>query len=187
MSLHPTGPELDTRPLRRSEYERLIDLGCFDQERVELLYGVIVRMSPQNSPHSFAVEQLNMLLVPLALAGRARVRIQSPMAASDVSEPEPDALVSPLEDSPGEHPASALLVVEVADSSLRLDRGIKARLYAETGAREYWVVDVQGRAVEVFTAAHEGKFTARERVPETGVLRPLAFPDLEVPVGRLFR
>jgi Uma2 family endonuclease len=174
-----------TRPLKRAEYDQLIELGFFASERVELLYGVLVEMSPQNTPHSWAVEQLTLLLVPLAVANRARVRVQLPMAASDDSEPEPDVLVSALEESRG-HPSRALLVVEVADASLRVDAGLKARLYAETQAIEYWVVDVRNRRVDVYSDPVDGEFATRRRVDPGGVLRPIAFPDVEVPVDRLF-
>jgi len=79
----------DVRPLRREEYDRLVESGSFQDERVELLHGVIVRMSPQGSRHAWCVRRLTMLLVP-AVAGRAEVQIQSPFAADDDSEPEPD-------------------------------------------------------------------------------------------------
>jgi Uma2 family endonuclease len=82
-------------PITRAEYEVLVRRGVFDDARVELLYGRIVSMSPQGEPHSYGVSQLMTLLVQ-ALAGRARVRVQSPFVAPDESEPEPDvAIVAP--------------------------------------------------------------------------------------------
>lgn len=174
------------RGLRREEYERLVDLGCFADERVELLYGTIVRMSPANDPHAYAVEQLSLALIPLAIEKRARVRIQSPMAASEVSEPEPDVLVTALDDRPGRHPGGARLVVEVAESSLRIDRGVKASLYAEAGVPEYWVVNLPGRCVEVFTQPSAGAYTERRQADVGESLRPLAFPDVVVSVAALF-
>jgi Uma2 family endonuclease len=138
------------RPLRRVEYERLVAEGAFDDERVELLSGVIVEMSPQDPRHAFAVERLTALLVPLA-RGKASLRPQLSFVASDDSVPEPDLALVPVADYSAAHPMSAFLVIEVASSSLRKDRSIKAEVYARAGVPEYWVVDLAGRCVEVRT------------------------------------
>lgn len=174
------------RPLKRVEYEALVEQGAFVDERVELLYGRIVEMSPTNDPHSYAVEVLNVHLVALAQQGRARVRIQSPMAASEDSEPEPDLIVSPKDNRPGLHPSEALLIVEVADSSLRKDKGVKARLYAECGVTEYWVVNVADRLVEVYTDPAGSEYQTRRTLRPGAMLLPTAFPDIEVPVAALW-
>src|SRR5262249_47478229 len=99
------------RPLRRAEYDQLVALGAVEDERIELLEGQLVGMTPIGAPHSSAVQKLNALLVP-ALAGRASVRIQSPFAALDTSEPEPDVAIVPLGDYDTEHPNQAYLVIE---------------------------------------------------------------------------
>ena len=90
----PTATADVIRPLRRVEFDQLVALGAFEDEKIELLDGELVAMSPIGTPHSAAVEYLNELLV-LALHGRASVRCQSPFAASDLSEPEPDFIVVP--------------------------------------------------------------------------------------------
>ena len=83
------------RPLLREEYDRLVDMGAFKDEKVELLDGTIYYMSPQGEPHAWAVTLLGETLVT-ALKGRARVRVQMPITASETSAPEPDlALVRP--------------------------------------------------------------------------------------------
>src|SRR5262245_14020349 len=112
------------RPLLRSEYQRLVELGAFADEKVELLRGAIVRMSLQGYLDLFAVTQLNNLLTP-ALQGRALVLVQSPIIAGRTSQPEPDLAVIPLDGMVSGLPASAHLVVEVADSSLASDRADK--------------------------------------------------------------
>src|SRR4051794_15137905 len=91
-------PEL-FRPLKRSEYDRLIGLGVFDDERVELIRGVLVKMSPspQRAPHASTVQRLNELLMQRR-EGRFTVRIQLPLALSEDTEPEPDVAVVPLGD-----------------------------------------------------------------------------------------
>src|SRR5688572_29364106 len=130
------------RPITRAEYQAMGDAGLFQNERVELIEGVIVRMAPRGGPHDTVIERLSELLLP-RLVGRARVRIQLAFAASEYSEPEPDvAVVSRDEPRTTDHPAHATLLIEVAASSLRFDRGTKAALYARAGVPEYWVVDV---------------------------------------------
>ena len=93
----------EIRPLRREEYDRLVALGAFANERIELLEGQLVQMSPIGPPHSSAVQKLVELLLP-ALLGRASVFVQSPFGALDSSEPEPDVAVVPFGDYHLEHP-----------------------------------------------------------------------------------
>jgi hypothetical protein len=102
-------------PLRRTEYEKLAELGAFENERIELLNGQLVRMSPIGPPHSSTVDQLTQLLV-YHLFGRTIVRVQGPFAASDESEPEPDLALLPLGNYSKEHPAQAQLLIEVAEA-----------------------------------------------------------------------
>lgn len=175
-----------TRPLRRAEYERLVALGVFEGERVELLYGVIVQMSPHGPPHDSVLDRLTKLFVQ-GVGDRARVRIQSSFAASDGSEPEPDAALVPERDYDDGHPDVAYLIVEVAESSLNKDRGVKAKLYAESNVSEYWVVNLVDRRVEVFRAPASGRYTEESIAQKGEVLRPLAFPDLAIPVDAILR
>jgi Uma2 family endonuclease len=138
------------RPLRRAEYDALIAAGHFRDERIELLYGSLVEKSPIGAPHSGTVQVLTKLFIR-ALGDRAEVRIQSPFGASDDSEPEPDVAIVPPGRYLDAHPTEAWLIVEVADSSLRVDREVKARLYAESGVAEYWIVNLVDGLVEVHT------------------------------------
>src|SRR6187200_1961257 len=85
------------RPLKRSEYDRMVELGLFQDERVELLRGVLVKMSPQYAPHASTIQKLNKLLMS-RLQDRFELRIQSPLALSDDSEPEPDVAIVPRGD-----------------------------------------------------------------------------------------
>lgn len=170
------------RRLKRSEYHRLIAGGSFDEDsRVELLFGLLVEMSPQQSRHAGTVSELDELL-KLRLSGRAKVRVQLPFAASDVSEPEPDIAVVPRGTYFDAHPDVAHLVIEVADTSLHKDRTIKATLYAEAGVPEYWVVDLTARLVEVYRRPEDGRYTSMTtyRSGETVCLEQ--FPEVEVAV-----
>jgi Uma2 family endonuclease len=173
------------RPLRREEYERMIDAGLFQNERVELIRGIIVRVSPQNSAHATVVQILNRLLVP-ALLGRADVRVQLPFAATADSMPEPDLAVVAVTRFGEPHPSHAFLVIEVADSSLEEDRTDKAEVYATAGVAEYWVVNVPDRSIEVHTEPSRGGYT-RVTPHRMGADVALgAFPDVTIRLGELF-
>jgi Uma2 family endonuclease len=177
-------PEVQ-RPLRRAEYERLVSLGFFEDERVELLYGVLVAMTPMDPGHCWAIEKLTELLVP-GLMGRAKVRIQMSFAASDDSEPEPDVAVVPPRDYRKEHPSEAFLIIEVSFSSQRKDRVLKAGLYAECGVPEYWVVDVPARTIDVFTRPVGGRYESVVTRQDEEYIAPTSFPDVMVRVADLF-
>ena len=175
-----------TRPLRRVEYDQLVRLGAFQGERIELLDGVLVAMSPIGPPHSSAVRKLTEKLI-LALHGRAAVLCQSPFAALEFSEPEPDLSVVPLADYDEEHPSEAHLIIEVADSSLLVDRGKKIRLYASCAVPEYWVVNLPERCIEVYTGPVPGAYSHVEKYQPGQSIRLLAFPDLSFAVSDVLK
>ncbi len=169
------------RPLRRTEYDRLVEAGVFENERIELLYGQLVERNPQLAPHAEATRRLTAILVP-ALSGRAVVQIQSPFAASDDSEPEPDVAVLPLGDYSRDHPSRAYLVIEVAYTSRAKDLNVKTRLYAQSDVQEYWVVDIRERCVIVAQRAVGGAFTKISRHGERATVRLAAFRDVAMRV-----
>ena len=173
------------RPLKRTEYETMVAAGLFEDERVELLEGVIVEMSPQSPPHAAAIQRLDRLLQRL-IGDRASVRVQMPFAAGDLSLPEPDVAVVPLGDYETSHPARALLVIEVADSSLRKDRRLKVEIYARAGVPEYWVVGLSG-LVEVCTEPVEGAYRRVTPARRGDRIRPAAFPDIEIAIDDILR
>jgi Uma2 family endonuclease len=183
LTLESIAPETP-RPLRREEYDELVARGFFDDERLELLEGVIVRMSPQKAPHFYVIQQLTMLLAP-RLAGRAVVRVQGPLALSDVSEPEPDVAVVAPGDYHDEHPRTALLVIEVADSSLAKDLRLKARLYAEAAVVEYWVVNLPGEEVVVHREPHDGAYQVVTVAKRGEVLAAAPLEEIVVPVDEI--
>jgi len=168
-------------PLRRVEYDQLIRPGAFQNEKIELIEGMLVPMSPIGAPHSSAVQKLTELLV-LAFAGRAAIRTQLPFAALELSEPEPDLAVVPSGDYDVDHPDRAYLVIEVAESSLAFDRGPKLRLYAACGVTEYWIVNVVDRVVEVYTEPSGRAYGRVERFERGQSLRLRHFPDVEIRV-----
>jgi Uma2 family endonuclease len=167
------------RALRRVEYEKLVLDGAFEDERVELLYGTVVQMSPIGPRHSARASVLAERLIR-ALGDRAHVRVQFPFVASDISEPQPDIAVVPRQDYLEAHPTEAWLIVEVAESSLRKDRGPKARLYAECGVEEYWILDLEGRVVEVHRDPIEGRYASVTTRRGDDIVELLRFPDVSM-------
>jgi Uma2 family endonuclease len=182
-----------TRRWRRVEYERLVELGMFTGERLELLDGLLVVREPQGSPHAAIVGQVGHVLEGAFGAGW-HVRLHAPVALDDDSEPEPDVAVvaGEFRDYVSGHPSTSALVVEVAESSLRLDRRVKTGLYARAGLREYWIVNLVDRVLEVYrepqpTAdpASGAIYLSVEVLRPPGTVTPLAAPHARIPVADL--
>ena len=129
----------------------MFDAGLFAQERLELLRGEILQMSPINPPHASAGNRLIRALGPVVANGHI-IREQKPLALANGSEPEPDVAVvrGKEEDFDRSHPTTAVLVVEIAESSLAKDRQVKAPIYAEAKIPEYWILNLQRRVLEVY-------------------------------------
>lgn len=138
----------------RQEYHRLAESHLFADERVELLDGVIITMSPQNSLHAATIHRLLFTLLPV-LGNTAYIRVQAPIVLNDWSEPEPDiALCQPdPTDYAKHHPRAdqVMVVIEVADSSLAYDQVRKAQAYAASGIPEYWIVNLSARTIDILT------------------------------------
>jgi Uma2 family endonuclease len=169
------------RPLRRAEYDRLVGLGAFEGEKLELLYGRLVSMSPQGQGHAFSIRRLTRLLV-LGLRERADVCVQLPFVASDLSEPEPDVAIVPVGDYLEGHPRSALLVIEVAESSVGDDRSLKGPLYAAAGVPEYWIVNLVEGVVEVYREPRDGVYALVSRHDRDATLAVPGFADVRIAV-----
>jgi Uma2 family endonuclease len=144
--------EVSTHRFDAETYGRIVESGALDDQRVELIDGWIVDMSPQSSAHAGPIAWLTQLLA----GGEAFLRVQLPLHVASDSVPEPDIALTDAAPSSDHHPTTALLVVEVAVSSHALDRGRKAELYAAAGVPEYWVVDVPGASVEVHREPQSG-------------------------------
>ncbi len=173
-----------------AEYHSLIRDGVLgEDDKVELLRGTITAMTPQGVAHTRVLVFLNEHFV-LAVSPSVKVRVQMPLTLEDESEPEPDlALVSAAEAArTEEHPHTALLVVEVAASSLETDREIKAHVYARAGIPEYWIVNLESRRVEVHRDPDEaaGGYATVLRTMAPGVLTPLELPHAALPIDKLF-
>jgi len=143
-----------TRGWTRADYDRLIAEGAFDHgEPVELLGGELIAREPQGSYHVTTIA-LAAHALERAFGPGWTVRQQAPIALDDESEPEPDLAVvrgEPIDFLDG-HPARPALVVEVAETSLKLDRDFKGAFYARAGLPEYWIINVRARSLEVHRA-----------------------------------
>lgn len=144
-------PIVRTRRWTRFEYDKLIDAGFLGPgDKIELLAGQLCVSEPQNNPHAMGIS-LGLDALQRALDPRWHVRVQLPIALDDESEPEPDlAVVSGGPRDYTDHPSRPALVVEVADSSLALDREYKGSLYARARLPEYWIVNLVDRVLEVY-------------------------------------
>jgi Uma2 family endonuclease len=143
---------LQTRRWTRTEYARLGECGILvDGEPVELIGGDLIVSEPKGSPHATAVALVVQALRAVFGAGWV-IRVQDPVALDEDSEPEPDVVVVPgnIRDYRDEHPAHTALLVEVAESSLAFDRERKGSLYARGGVRDYWIVNLVDRRLEVY-------------------------------------
>jgi Uma2 family endonuclease len=197
-TLQPTPPiaapqigEPTPRRWTREEYYRLGELGFFHGQRVELIEGEIVVLSPQNWPHTSTVARVDQVLRRVLGTG-FWVRTQFPLNLS-TSDPEPDVSIvaGQLEDY-SDHPTTAVLIVEVSESSLDYDRTRKASLYARAGIADYWIVNLVNNQLEVHRdprpdpAQHYGHGYASVTVlGRQDVVNPLAAPQVSLAVSDL--
>jgi Uma2 family endonuclease len=179
----------ERRLFTRAEYHRMGEVGILgEDDRVELIRGEIVKMSPIGRHHIAFVNNLTQLLVT-RLAGRAVVSVQNPVVLSDDTEPEPDVTVLRNRSYKDAEPdvADVLLLIEVAETSLRYDRVTKRPLYAEAGVPEYWIVDCGAESIELHRTPAAGGYRDVTRV--TGAAESvslLAFPDVSLTLAEIF-
>ncbi len=170
---------------------RMADAGIFgEDDRIELIDGELIDMAPIGSDHAATVNGLNHALV-MAFNGRAVVSPQNPVRIDQFNEPQPDFVVfRPRADNyrtpPRGGPEDALLVVEVADTSLRFDRMVKLPLYARAGLVEVWIVDLKHRVLNVYRDPADGEY-ATVQTYRTGDSIALALaPDIAITLNGVF-
>jgi Uma2 family endonuclease len=172
------------------EYHRMAKAGIFGpEERVELIDGEIIHMSPIGPRHAGCVINVNRILLT-HLGDRAVISPQNPVVIRPRSEPQPDMLVLRPRDVSYSRahptPEDVLLAIEVGDTTVRFDRIVKARLYARARIREYWLIDAGRETVDVFRAPEGDAYTSFTTYGQGTSLAPLAFPDLVIAVDELF-
>jgi Uma2 family endonuclease len=178
----------------RARYDRLIEAGIFGPEdRVELLDGLLVAHEPQGGRHATVVGLVRVALEK-TFGNAYHVREEKPIALDEQSEPEPDIVVVPgrLRDYLAAHPSRPVLVVEVAETSLALDRVRKGRLYARAGIADYWVVNLIDDVLEVYRqpvrvlSGHDvWKYDSVRLFRRNAVVAPLAAPRARIRVAAL--
>jgi Uma2 family endonuclease len=177
--------ELRRRRFTVDEYYAMAEAGILTEEdRVELIEGEIVQKITISPPHAVTVDRLGRTFVQQA-GEDAVVRVQNPLRLSDLSEPEPDFVLARPGDYSKGHPRArdALLVVEVAHSSLGYDREIKLPLYALAGVPEVWIVNLDDSVVEVYSEPAGYEFRRRVTVRAGETLSPERLPSVQIPVA----
>ncbi len=170
----------------KKEYYKLIDIGFFNGKRAELIEGEIIEMSPMKTPHAVTIRLVETVLAKI-FAKNYDVRGQLPIDFGDISEPEPDVAVvkGNIRDYLESHPKTAELIVEISAATLGYDRNTKAKLYARNGIKDYWIVDLKKRRVEVYRLPKFDKYQESSFYNENDEVSPLANLDAKIKVSDL--
>jgi Uma2 family endonuclease len=168
------------------DYHKMIEAGILTERRVELIAGEIIDMSPEGSIHSF-INYRGVIYLRSLLGQQAIIREAHPITLAN-SEPEPDiAIVSSPDTRYLDHhpyPEDIYWLIEISDRTLKKDSGIKKKVYAGAGIREYWIIDITSQILKVFQNPLEGDYQIQQDYQQ-GMVSPLAFPSLQVSVERL--
>lgn len=175
--------ELIRRKIKVSDYHRMFETGILTiQDKVELINGEIIEMSPSGSLHAAIVDRISNFLMQ-SLGNQVIVRTQSPVQISELSLPEPDiSVLKPVKDFYAElHPQAQdiYLIIEVADTSYRYDKEIKLPVYAKAGIPEYWIINIERKEIEAHRAPHNEVFSKVDIIQLDQKLTFQAF-DLEI-------
>ena len=182
--------EVERRPFSTAEYHRMAQVGILNEDdRVELIHGEVITMSPAGPARSACVKRINAILH--ARIGRsAIVSIQDPISLDTGSEPQPDiALLMPRDDYYSKRlpaPSEVLLVIEVADTSAGYDRNVKLPLYAGAGIPEVWLVGLPEKRVEAYSQPKDGSYQSVRRVGRGTALSPEGVPVVALTVDEIF-
>lgn len=181
--------ERQTRRLTVDDYHRMGETGILrSDERVELIEGEILTMSPIGGAHTLHVRRLIALLTD-RYRGLAVVDIQDPVRLSDLTEPQPDAmLLKHRDDYYGPvvpRSSDVLLVIEVSDSSLVFDRNVKVPIYAKTGIPEVWLLDIETKVLTAYRDPSPAGYRVALEFRSGDVIAPAAFPDRPISLANL--
>ena len=186
-------PAMSSQAARRyftvDEYHRMGEAGILrEDDRVELIEGEIITMSPIGSHHAACVKRLNEQLSRL-LTGRALVGIQDPILLNDSSEPQPDLTILRRRDdfyaAAHPHATDVQLLIEVADTSITYDREGKLPIYARAGIPEVWIVNLSAEVVETYNEPLRGAYKNSHTFRRGESVTPLSFPDIAIPVANI--
>jgi Uma2 family endonuclease len=174
-----------------AEFERMVSAGVFDPHRdhtIELIYGELRDMSPIGYLHLHLVNYLNHWSHRILSDEVVDIFCQQPVSIPELdSVPQPDvAWLKPNKRFPRPIPEDVFLIVEVSETSLEIDRGEKAELYAAGGISDYWIVNIAERCVEVYREPKAGVYTSVQSFKAGSEIHPLAFPELSLSIDQLF-
>jgi Uma2 family endonuclease len=170
----------------KKEYYKLIDIGFFNGKRAELIEGEIIEISPMKTPHAVTIRLVETILAKV-FGENYDVRGQLPIDLGDINEPEPDVAVvkGNISDYLESHPKTAELIVEISAATLSYDRNTKAKLYARNGIKDYWIVDLKKRRIEVCRIPQLDKYQEITFFNESDEVSPLAKPEVKIKVSEL--
>jgi len=172
------------------QFHQMAESGILSEnERLELIRGEMIDMSPIGTRHSGCVLFLSNLLI-LLLGGRALINVQNPVELDETSEPQPDiALSKPRPDfyrNSHPQPEDIFLLIEVTDTIVKYDREVKIPLYAEANIPEVWLIDVNQEVIEVYRNPLQGVYQDIQKLVKNQTLSILAFPDVSINVTEIF-
>ncbi len=179
--------QIERRYFNVDEYYRMGEAGIFtEDDRVELIEGEIIKMSPIGIRHASCVNRLNTYLHRYT-GQKVIIQIQNPVRLSDFSEPEPDVAVLRARDDfyAAAHPtpADVLLLMEVADTSVDYDRNIKLPMYARAGVPEVWLIDLSRDVIELYAQPAGGLYGFSREAGRGESLSSQNIPDLTLDVN----
>jgi Uma2 family endonuclease len=171
------------------QYHQMIESGILsDRDRVELLQGEIIEMSPIGRQHAACVDRLNELLVR-ELVGRAIVRVQNPIQLSTRSEPQPDFAIlqrrSDFYANGYPQPNEVFALIEVSDSTIEFDRTVKVPIYAKDSIAEVWIVDLNAEAVQIYRDPSAAGYQQLQTFRRGQAISFQAFTDIQFTVDQL--
>lgn len=175
----------------RNEVDRMQDLGFFDCQRCELIDGVLIDKSGQSPSHAYALRRVSNWLIGIFTVDQVRSQFPMESAPADWewNYPDPDVAVvaEDKEEFGSRHPRGdeAVLVVEVADNSIRMDRTTKRDLYARAGVPEYWILDISSRQLIRHRNPSNGRYGETVTLTETDSVACAARPDQSIAVREL--
>ena len=181
-----TLPQVKRHTFTVEEYTTMTRAGVFDEDdRVELIEGELIEMSPIGATHAGSLNRL-LFLFTQSVKGQAIVSVQNPIRLDEHSEPQPDLVVAKYRadfyKQAHPTPGDVLLVVEVSDTTLELDQRIKVPLYARANIAEAWIVNLVDLCVEVYRQPVEGNYREK-RIAKAGEWLTLeALPELRLSV-----
>jgi Uma2 family endonuclease len=181
--------QLLRRKFTVEQYHKMAESGILtENDRVELIQGEVIEMSPIGRRHASCVARLTRLFT-LRLGETAIVWPQNPIELDDTSEPQPDlTLLQPRPDfyeSGHPQPEDIFLIVEVADTTAKFDRGVKIPLYAKDNIAEVWLVDINQQCIEVYRQPSPTGYKNVQTFQRGQTLSIQAFPDIEITVDQV--